>query len=473
MDTPVDSTQRRSDPTCISSIDVVHDGNDAPTLPVLLASSENTLIDRLLDRQPLRVESLLRNAQYQGQTADLEAAEWISEHVPGPNVTDKQTVLNLAVMASDAYVPASDDPAWLNWTGGFNRSRSFGFQSDGIRGHIFADQGNSTIVIAIKGTERAIFEGAGTSTNDKINDNLLFSCCCAQQGHWFWHQVCSCATNTYQCDKNCLIRELIAENHYYRATLDLYSNVTELYPDSTIWLTGHSLGGALSSLLGLTYGHPAVTFEAPPDALAAERLGLPLPPGSISHHTRSHTGVSHFGNTADPVYMGSCDSLLSLCSIWGYAFESQCHTGARCVYDTVTDKGWWASVGHHGIEGVINNVIKVYGEVPNCEPEDAECVDCFNWKFDGTTTTTTASSTSLTPTSSSRSHTRTQTCRTPGWWHCLDKTSSSISTFTASVSAPTTTCHTPGWFGCKDPTSTSMVSSASVATLTSQARAER
>lgn len=132
----------------------MNDGTAAPTLPVLLASSEDTLIDRLRDRRPLIVESLLRNAQYQGQTPALEAAAWISEHVPGPNVTDKQTVLNLAVMASDAYLPTSDDPAWLNWTGAFNRSRSFGFQSDGIRGHIFADQGNSTIVIAIKGTER-------------------------------------------------------------------------------------------------------------------------------------------------------------------------------------------------------------------------------------------------------------------------------------------------------------------------------
>jgi putative lipase involved disintegration of autophagic bodies len=128
----------------------------------------------------------------------------------------------------------------------------------------------------------AAFDGAGTSTKDKINDNLLFSCCCAQQGHLLWRQVCQCATNTYQCDKNCLIRELMAEDQYYRATLDLYGNVTALYPSSNIWLTGHSLGGALSSLLGLTYGHPTVTFEAPPDALAAERLGKPdFTPGLI------------------------------------------------------------------------------------------------------------------------------------------------------------------------------------------------
>lgn len=108
---------------------------------------------RLLDRQILRVERLLRYAQIQGQPPVLRADAWTLEHVPGPNVTDKQTVPNLAVMASDAYLLDSGDPAWLNLTGGFNRSHSFGWQSDGIRGHVFVDQDNSTIVLAIKGTE--------------------------------------------------------------------------------------------------------------------------------------------------------------------------------------------------------------------------------------------------------------------------------------------------------------------------------
>lgn len=78
------------------------------------------------------------------------------EHVAGPNVTDKQTVLNLAIMASDAYLPDAADPEWLNLTIGFNQSQSFGWQGYGIRGHVFADQNNSTIVIAIKGTDRGL-----------------------------------------------------------------------------------------------------------------------------------------------------------------------------------------------------------------------------------------------------------------------------------------------------------------------------
>lgn len=37
------------------------------------------------------------------------------------------------------------------------------------------------------------------------------------------------------------------------------------------------VGGALASLLGVTYGVPVVTFESPGEKLAAKRLHLPSP----------------------------------------------------------------------------------------------------------------------------------------------------------------------------------------------------
>ena len=40
---------------------------------------------------------------------------------------------------------------------------------------------------------------------------------------------------------------------------------------------GHSLGGALSALLGATFGAPVVAFEAPGEKLASTRLHLPSP----------------------------------------------------------------------------------------------------------------------------------------------------------------------------------------------------
>lgn len=50
-----------------------------------------------------------------------------------------------------------------------------------------------------------------------------------------------------------------------------------MYPNANIWLTGHSLGGGLSSLIGATFGVPVVAFESPAERLASQRLHLPRP----------------------------------------------------------------------------------------------------------------------------------------------------------------------------------------------------
>jgi putative lipase involved disintegration of autophagic bodies len=42
-------------------------------------------------------------------------------------------------------------------------------------------------------------------------------------------------------------------------------------------ISGHSLGGGLASLMGITFGVPVVAFEAPGEKMAAQRLHLPSP----------------------------------------------------------------------------------------------------------------------------------------------------------------------------------------------------
>ncbi|KLU82041.1 hypothetical protein MAPG_01120 [Magnaporthiopsis poae ATCC 64411] len=430
------------------------DGHAAHRLSALTAKSRPGKIQRLVDRRPSVVEPMVAEARQRGSVSVLSADAWSLDDVPVPNIADKQTIVNLAYMAADAYVEKPTLPDWEEVGDRFNRSADFGWETDGLRGHVFADETNSTIVIGLKGTSLAVFDGEGTTTNDKENDNLFFSCCCAQQGQWTWRQVCSCATSTYSCNVTCVSQALREENRYYMAARELYSNVTELYPDSNVWLTGHSLGGAVSSFLGLTYGLPVVTFQAVPEALAAGRLGLPIPPASDPNfpQTREYTGAYHFGHTADPIYMGTCNGATASCSYAGYALESACHAGHECVYDVVADKGWRVGVGTHKIRTVIQDVLLKYDTVPKCQ-STPECRDCLLWKMyesNGTESTTTSSSTTT-----SKPVTRTETCKTPGWWGCLDETTTTTATTTSSTTTTTTsTCKTPGWFGCKDKTTT-------------------
>jgi lipase ATG15 len=427
------------------------------TIPPLKAKSHALTIERLVDRRPSVVDPMVAMSRQRGYVSVLSPDAWTMDDIPGPNITDKDTVLSMALMAANAYVQKPGQPDWEDIGKTFNRSADFGWEGDGLRGHVWADENNSTIVIGLKGTSPAVFDGDGTTTNDKVNDNLFFSCCCGQQAPWTVRPVCDCATGTFSCNNTCVTQALRDENRYYQAARELYANVTELYPDSNVWLTGHSLGGAVSSMLGLTYGVPAVTFEAVPEALPVRRLGLPVPPGADPEapQTRKFTGAFHVGHTADPVYIGTCNGVTASCSFGGYALETACHTGYECVYDVVADKGWRVGIGTHKIRIVIEDVLKAYDGVPECKLTP-ECRDCANWKMyesNGTTTTTSSSS------SSTKTRTRTETCKTPGWWGCLDETTTtgtSSTTSTTTSTTTTTTCETPGWFGCKDRTTTTL-----------------
>lgn len=423
-------------------------------------------IERLADRSDQHLDELLAYSRRHGRAAILPPSAWSIDPALGPNITDKETVLSFARMAQDAYVPKFGSGEWMEVGAGFNYTDDFGWEADGLRGHIFADETNATIVVALKGTSPAVFDGADTTGKDKLNDNLFGSCCCGQGGQSMWKQVCDCMTDTYTCNSTCLVTSLKQKSHYYTAVSELYSNVTERYPNSTIWVSGHSLGGVVGSLLGLTKGLPTLTFEAYPDAMAASRLDLPVPPRYKigSHQSRSHLGIYHFGHTADPIFMGSCNGAFSFCSIAGYAFQGICHTGQTCVFDTVSDFGWRVGIGTHKIVNVIKDVIMKYDTMPSCTV-DEDCQDCFNWKFfesNGTETTTSKIA------SSTKTRTRTETCKTPGWWGCLDESTTSASSTTSrpvstTSSSSTSTCKTPGWFGCKDATTTTTSKSSSTA----------
>jgi putative lipase involved disintegration of autophagic bodies len=85
-----------------------------------------------------------------------------------PDHTDHQTVLNFAKLTYNAY----SEPTDKNWMAvpGWNVSARFGWENTGIRGYLFEDELQSSLIIVIKGTSLATPVGGGpTARLDKLN----------------------------------------------------------------------------------------------------------------------------------------------------------------------------------------------------------------------------------------------------------------------------------------------------------------
>jgi lipase ATG15 len=105
---------------------------------------------------------------------------------------------------------------------------------DGFRGYVFASPDNTTVVLSIKGTSIPFVGGGPTTRKDKLNDNLLFSCCCARVS-WSWSTVCGCYRGGQKCDVSCLETALVDESLFYGTGTNLYNNLTYMYPEANIW----------------------------------------------------------------------------------------------------------------------------------------------------------------------------------------------------------------------------------------------
>ena len=190
-------------------------------------------------------------------------------------MTDPSTVLTLAKLASNSY-QKKDNFVWFDviTNGKYKVESEFGWNETGLRGYVYADSESDIILLSFKGTSKSILGyEEGTSLNDQLNDNKMFSCCCG--GGVFSKPVCECAFSNNRCGMQCLKKDIRTDrSSYFNQARQIYSHVKRLYPKSSIWVLGHSLGGAIASLIGVAYNIPAIAFNAPGERQYAQRLGL-------------------------------------------------------------------------------------------------------------------------------------------------------------------------------------------------------
>lgn len=274
----------------------------------------------------------------------------------GKLVVNFHNIRQLACLSSNAYlVPGSPDYIETE----FGLVRDISLDNHTVKAVLFNN--GDVNVIAIKGTTvwtQAFNEHKcpasgysdpvtpkGRRAGDKYNDNLLFTCCLTCR-------ECPCTC------RECYKRQ---ENNYVFILKTIVDSLSEMERKRVIF-TGHSLGGALSSIVAGMYNKIAVAFSSPGDARYIEMAEI--------RHNQDQ--VYHFGHDADPIFTGRCGTT---CNLFGYNIETRCHRGYTCEYPAKKKLGIRESIWNHKMQYIINNIL-VHWEDDFPECKRTECTEC-------------------------------------------------------------------------------------------------
>ena len=243
-----------------------------------------------------------------------------------------------------------------------------------VRAYMYSNENESEYLIAFKGTS-VLSDGSDSNTkkNDKFNDNLFFSCC------YYKETYIKCPIDTrknhgFTCNTNCYTKSLEFENNYYIIAEKIYKYISSITkPDSKIYFTGHSLGSAMAIIVGARYNIPVITFSTPNIKHYLEMSG-------IKYNKRSEDNIYNFGSNSDPIFMGRCNGITSICYNFGYIMNTKCTYGYRCTYDSKTKLRLSESIYTHKLQYQIDNIIPYWeNDFPVCIKEN--CTDCNNWNY--------------------------------------------------------------------------------------------
>src|SRR5690606_8389619 len=101
-------------------------GFDEMTVPHLRVKSGQTRVERLIDRRPSVVDPIIAAGRRSGSVSMFGPSAWTVDDVLSPNITDKDTVLNLAIIAANAYVENDEEADWEEVAPPYGRGASFG-----------------------------------------------------------------------------------------------------------------------------------------------------------------------------------------------------------------------------------------------------------------------------------------------------------------------------------------------------------
>lgn len=295
------------------------------------------------------------------------------------------TVLTLANMSQLAYEMDTNIP----------------IENSTIRAFLFSDPTNSFNVVAIKGTTPPFIGGitanentqhyltfqrpqmnsySDVSKNDKLNDNLFFSCCFYKQSNLFYdHCDYHFPIDSKTCLQDCYKNSSFVPNNYHVIAFEIINKIRDIidFDNSEIIFTGHSLGGVVATFLGLYFNKTTVTFETPGERHYLKQL--------FSHEdwerliSRKDLPIYHFGHNADPIVNGNCGNT---CWLMGYNIDTRCHIGHTCIFDAKTKLGFSEFIWRHRLSWIINWIMPYWEtDLPECIYNATCDNECQGWSY--------------------------------------------------------------------------------------------